>query len=80
MIGTTRSDGVVDVAMLEFAIREDLNENAPRAMCVLNPLKVVLSNYEQGRVEQLAAPCHPSRDELGERAAAVYPGAVYRCR
>ena len=67
MIGTTRSDGVVDVAMLEFAIREDLNENAPRAMCVLNPLKVVLSNYEQGRVEQLAAPCHPSRAELGQR-------------
>jgi glutaminyl-tRNA synthetase len=67
MIGTTRSDGVVDVAMLEFAIREDLNENAPRAMCVLNPLKVVLSNYEQGRVEQIAAPCHPSRAELGQR-------------
>jgi glutaminyl-tRNA synthetase len=67
MIGTTRSDGVVDVAMLEFAIREDLNENAPRAMCVLNPLKVVLSNVEQGRVEQLAAPCHPSREELGQR-------------
>ncbi|MCP5146572.1 MAG: glutamine--tRNA ligase/YqeY domain fusion protein [Pseudomonadales bacterium] len=67
MIGTTRSDGVVDVAMLEFAIREDLNENAPRAMCVLNPLKVVLSNYEQGRVEQLSAPCHPSRAELGQR-------------
>ncbi len=67
MIGTTRSDGVVDVAMLEFAIREDLNENAPRAMCVLNPLKVVLSNFEQGRVEQLAAPCHPSRAELGQR-------------
>ena len=67
MIGTTRSDGVVDVAMLEFAIREDLNENAPRAMCVLNPLKVVLSNYEQGGVQQLAAPCHPSRAELGQR-------------
>jgi glutaminyl-tRNA synthetase len=67
MIGTTRSDGVVDVAMLEFAIREDLNEKAPRGMCVLNPLKVVLSNYPEDRLEQLPAPCHPSRAELGER-------------
>ncbi len=67
MIGTTRSDGVVDVAMLEFAIREDLNENAPRAMCVLNPLKVVLTDYPEGKVEKLAAASHPSRTDLGER-------------
>ena len=49
MIGTTRGDGVVDVAMLEFAIREDLNENAVRGMCVLNPLKVVLTDYPAGQ-------------------------------
>ena len=67
MIGTTRGDGVVDVAMLEFAIREDLNENAPRAMCVLNPLKVVLTDYAEGKVEEVASPRHPSRPELGER-------------
>jgi len=67
MIGTTRSDGVVDVAMLEFAIREDLNENAPRAMCVLNPLKVVLTNYSSDEVEVLTAPAHPNREDLGER-------------
>ena len=67
MIGTTRSDGVVDVAMLEFAIREDLNENAPRAMCVLNPLKVVLTDYPEDKMEELNAPCHPSREELGSR-------------
>ena len=67
MIGTTRSDGVVDVAMLEFAIREDLNENAPRAMAVLNPLKVVLTNYPVEQVEELVTPCHPSREDLGER-------------
>ena len=67
MIGTTRSDGVVDVAMLEFAIREDLNENAPRAMCVLNPLKVVLVDYPDSKVEALSAACHPNRPELGER-------------
>jgi glutaminyl-tRNA synthetase len=67
MIGTTRGDGVVDVAMLEFAIREDLNENAPRAMCVLNPLKVVLTDYPQGQVEELTVPAHPTREELGSR-------------
>ncbi|MFV0478490.1 MAG: glutamine--tRNA ligase/YqeY domain fusion protein [Parahaliea sp.] len=67
MIGVTRSDGVVDVAMLEHAIRDDLNEHAPRAMCVLHPLKVVLSNYPEAQLEQLRAPCHPNREELGER-------------
>ncbi len=67
MIGTTRSDGVVDVAMLEFAIREDLNANAPRAMAVLNPLKVVLTDYPEDKVETLTASNHPSREELGTR-------------
>lgn len=68
MIGTTRSDGVVDVAMLEFAIREDLNENAGRGMCVLNPLKVVLTDYPADKVEMLSAARHPNREDLGERA------------
>ncbi len=67
MIGTTRSDGIVDVAMLEHAIRDDLNENAPRAMCVLDPLRVVLTNYPADKQETLVAPAHPNREELGER-------------
>ncbi len=67
MIGTTRSDGVVDVAMLEFAIREDLNENAPRAMAVINPLKVVLTDYPEDKVEWLRSPNHPVREDMGER-------------
>jgi glutaminyl-tRNA synthetase len=58
---------VVDIAMLEFAIREDLNENAPRAMCVLDPLKVTLTDYPADKVEELRAPGHPNRDDLGER-------------
>ncbi|MBK8973036.1 MAG: glutamine--tRNA ligase/YqeY domain fusion protein [Hahellaceae bacterium] len=66
-IGVTRSEGVVDVAMLEFAIREDLNERAPRAMGVLKPLRVVITNYPEGQVEQLLAPNHPQRPELGSR-------------
>jgi glutaminyl-tRNA synthetase len=67
MIGVTRSEGVVDVAMLEHAIRDDLDKNSPRAMCVLRPLKVVLTNYPEDRVEMLAAPGHPVRADLGER-------------
>lgn len=68
MIGVARSEGVVDVAMLEFAIRDDLDKNAPRALCVLDPLKVVIINFPDGQVEQLQAPNHPSRADLGERS------------
>ncbi len=67
MIGVTKSDGVVDVAMLEHAIRDDLDKNAPRAMCVLHPLKVVLTNYDAQKVELLTAPGHPNRDDLPTR-------------
>lgn len=67
MIGVTRSDGIVDVAMLEHAIRDDLNENAVRAMAVLNPLKVVITNLPEGEVQEMTAPAHPGRPELGER-------------
>ena len=67
MAGVTRTDSVVDVSMLEFAIREDLNENASRAMCVLNPLKVILTNYPEDKTEELTAPGHPNRDDLGTR-------------
>ncbi len=65
--GVSRADGVVDLGMLEFCIRDELDKNAPRAMCVLRPLKVTLRNYPPGQFEELAAPAHPSRPELGER-------------
>ena len=68
MIGVTRSDGIVDVAMLEHAIRDDLDKNAPRAMCVLKPLKVVLTNYPADKTETLTQPGHPNRDDLPERS------------
>ncbi|MGB3608876.1 MAG: glutamine--tRNA ligase/YqeY domain fusion protein [Cellvibrio sp.] len=66
-IGVTRSDGMVDVGMLEFSVRDDLDKNAPRAMCVLRPLKVTLTNYPEDKIEEMVAPCHPNRDDLGER-------------
>lgn len=65
--GVTRSLGITDVGMLEYAVRDDLDKNAPRAMCVLHPLKLVLSNYPAGQSEELTAPGHPNRDDLGER-------------
>ncbi|WP_308367648.1 MULTISPECIES: glutamine--tRNA ligase/YqeY domain fusion protein [unclassified Microbulbifer] len=67
MIGVTRSDSVVDLGMLEYAIRDDLDKNAPRAMCVMDPLKVTLTNYPEGAEESLSAPGHPVRDDLPAR-------------
>ena len=66
-IGVSKAGGIVDMGMLEHAIREDLNERSPRAMCVLNPLKVILRNYPQDREEQLTLPLHPQKPEMGER-------------
>lgn len=67
MIGVTKSDGVVDVAMLEHAIRDDLDKNAPRAMCVLNPIKVTFTNYPSDKTEVFTAAGHPNRDDLQSR-------------
>jgi glutaminyl-tRNA synthetase len=67
MAGVTKVDGIVDISMLEFAIREDLNENSPRAMCVLHPLKVTLTNYPEDKTEMMSAPVHPLRAEMGSR-------------
>lgn len=72
MVGTSRSDGVVDVAMLEHAIRDDLNRNAPRAMCVLRPLKLLLRNAPEDHAS-ISAANHPSREELGVRPLPFSP-------
>jgi glutaminyl-tRNA synthetase len=62
MIGVNRAGGLVDIGMLEFAIREDLDACAARAMCVLKPLKVVITNYPEGQVETLELARHPKQD------------------
>jgi glutaminyl-tRNA synthetase len=67
-VGVAKANSTIDMAWLEDAIREDLNERAPRAMAVLRPLKVVIENYPQGEVEQIEAVNHPQRPELGTRA------------
>jgi glutaminyl-tRNA synthetase len=67
MIGVTRSPGMVDIGLLEFAIRDDLDKHAPRAMCVLSPLKVTITNYDENVVEYFTAPLHPQKPEMGTR-------------
>ena len=66
-IGVAKRDSVVDMALLEFTIREDLNEKAPRVMGVLKPLKVVIENYPEGTTEELEAKNHPGNPEMGSR-------------
>jgi glutaminyl-tRNA synthetase len=67
-IGVSKADSVIDVSVLEEAVREDLNERAPRAAAVLRPLRLVLENYPEDRVEEMAAPNHPQKPERGTRA------------
>lgn len=67
MIGVSRSDGMVDVAMLEHAVRTDYNQNALRGFCIQNPLKVVIENLPEEYYEELDVPLHPELD-LGSRA------------
>jgi glutaminyl-tRNA synthetase len=65
--GVSRSDGLVDLGMFEYCIRDDLDKNAPRAMCVLRPLKVTLTNYPEGQHNELLVMAHPQRLDLGQR-------------
>lgn len=66
-IGVAKSNSTVDIALLEHCIREDLNTNAARAMTVLQPLKIVLTNYPEGQVEELEAENNPENDDMGTR-------------
>ncbi|MFZ5632324.1 MAG: glutamine--tRNA ligase/YqeY domain fusion protein [Bacillota bacterium] len=66
-IGVAKANSVVDIAMLEHSIREDLNLKAPRVMAVLRPLKVVIDNYPEGRVEELDAVINPENPAMGTR-------------
>jgi glutaminyl-tRNA synthetase len=66
-IGVAKRDSIVDMELLEFSIREDLNKIAPRFMAVLDPLKVVISNYPEGQVEELEAINNPEDESMGKR-------------
>ncbi len=66
-IGVAKKENVVEVAMLEHAVREDLNARAPRAMAVLRPLRVVIDNFPEGQVDQLEAVNNPEDPSAGTR-------------
>ena len=69
-IGVAKANSVVDVGMLEFCIREELNRSALRRMAVLRPLKVVIENYPEGQVEEIEAVNHPDDPSKGKRRIA----------
>jgi len=66
-VGVTKVDGVIDVSLLEFSIKEHLNRTAQRVMGVLNPLKVVITNYPEGESEELDAVNNPEDESMGKR-------------
>jgi len=65
--GVTKKVHTVEMSLLENSVREDLGENAPRAMAVLHPLKVVITNYPEDKVEEIDAPKHPQKESMGTR-------------
>ncbi len=67
-VGVTKQDNVIEMALLEFCVRELLNARAPRRMAVLNPLKVVIENYPEGKTEELQAVNNPGDETAGTRA------------
>ena len=66
-IGVSKVNSLTDVAILETSIRDDLNKSAPRTMGVINPIKLIIKNYQRDKIETLKAPIHPQNEEMGVR-------------
>jgi glutaminyl-tRNA synthetase len=66
-VGLAKRENTIDVGLLEWAVREDLNKTAQRRMAVLNPLKVVITNYPEGKIEQMEATNNPEDESAGKR-------------
>ena len=77
-IGVAKRENVVDVALLEHVVREDLNRRAPRVMGVLRPLRVVIENYPEGQVEEVDVVNNPEDSSAGTRQGAVFARALHR--
>jgi glutaminyl-tRNA synthetase len=75
-IGVSKTNGILDLGLLEHFVREDLNKRAPRVMAVLRPLRVVIDNYPQGQVEMLEAVNNPEDPSMGTRQA-PFSGVLY---
>lgn len=68
--GIAKTDSMIDYALLEYCIREELNENAPRRIAVLDPVKVIVDNYPEDKTEFFTLPNHPAKPEMGTRQVA----------
>ncbi|MEW6376462.1 MAG: glutamine--tRNA ligase/YqeY domain fusion protein [Thermodesulfobacteriota bacterium] len=66
-IGVAKNENLIDMALLEHCVRDDLNERAPRVMGVMRPLRVVIDNYPEGQVEEFECPNHPQNPDMGSR-------------
>jgi len=66
-IGVSKVNSLTDISILESSIRDDLNNSAPRSMAVINPIKLLIENYPEGKLESLQAPIHPQKEEMGTR-------------
>jgi len=75
-IGITKQENTVELASLEACVREDLEANAPRAMAVIDPVKVIITNYDEHKTEQLTAPMHPKDESMGTRTL-PFSGQIY---
>ncbi|MCH5171052.1 MAG: glutamine--tRNA ligase/YqeY domain fusion protein [Oscillospiraceae bacterium] len=75
-IGVSKADSTVDYGLIEACVRDNLNANAPRAMAVLRPLKVVIDNYPDGQTEELEVEIHPDHPEMGKRKV-VFSKEIY---
>ena len=75
-IGVTKQENTVELASLEACVREDLEANAPRAMAVIDPVKVIITNYDENKTEQLIAPMHPKDESMGTRTV-PFSGQIY---
>ena len=67
LVGVARRENIIDVSLLEFCIREELNKTATRRMVVVNPLKLIIDNYEEGKTENLSSENNPELEGSGER-------------
>ena len=66
-IGVSKANSVIDYSLLESCVRDNLNENADRTMAVLDPLKVIVDNYPDGKVDEIKVPVNPNKPELGDK-------------
>ena len=79
-IGVAKRENMVDVALLEDAVRDDLNRRAPRALAVLRPLRVVIDNYPEGQVEEIEVVNNPEDPSMGIAEGAVLAGSCSSSR